>query len=51
MAFNKGIFNSGPSTSSTNTKKEVKQYTPVDKYKPTGKFVYNPDVLEKIETN
>ena len=47
--INKGIFNSGPSTSSTNMKKEVKQYTPVDKYKPTGKFVYNPDVLEKIE--
>ena len=39
--------------SSTNTgstlKKDGKKYTPIDKYKPTGKFVYNPDLLEKID--
>jgi hypothetical protein len=26
-----------------------KTYTPIDKYKPTGKFVYSPDLLEKID--
>jgi hypothetical protein len=30
------------------TPKEQK-YTPVSKYKPTGNFVYNPDILEKID--
>jgi len=33
-------------------KKEEKKkdiYTPIDKYKPTGKFVYHPDILEKID--
>lgn len=43
---NKGIMNDR----STNSilKKDTK-YMPIDKYKPTGKFVYNPDILEKIE--
>lgn len=31
------------------SKKEQKHYEPIDKYKPTGKFVYNPNLLEKIE--
>ena len=26
-----------------------KQYTPIDKYKPTGNLVYNPEMFEKIE--
>jgi len=30
-------------------KKEQKQYTPIDKYKPTGNLVYNPEMFEKIE--
>ena len=30
---------------STNTK----QYTPIDKYKPTGNFVYNQEMFEKLE--
>jgi hypothetical protein len=30
-------------------KKDGKTYTPIDKYKPTGKFVYSPDLLEKID--
>jgi len=45
---NHGIFNNGGVTNSSH-KKDGKQYTPIDKYKPTGKFVYNPDILEKIE--
>jgi len=52
--INNGLFNRGGSGSNGGSgtgsnKKEGKQYTPVDKYKPTGKFVYNPDVLEKID--
>ena len=30
-------------------KKEQKQYTPIDKYKPTGNMVYNPEFFEKLE--
>lgn len=30
-------------------KKKDKEFTPIHKYKPTGKFVYNPELLEKIE--
>jgi hypothetical protein len=33
----------------TTVQKDVKQFTPINKYKPTGQFVYNPDILEKIE--
>jgi hypothetical protein len=44
--INKGLFNDR--LTSSNTKKDTK-YMPIDKYKPTGKFVYNPDILEKIE--
>ena len=29
--------------------KDQKQYTPIDKYKPTGNLVYNPEMFEKIE--
>ena len=29
--------------------KEHKQYTPIDKYKPTGNLVYNQDMFEKLE--
>jgi len=44
---NKGIMNDRSTTNSI-LKKDTK-YMPIDKYKPTGKFVYNPDILEKIE--
>jgi hypothetical protein len=47
--INQGLFNNGNQTSGGSNKKDSKQYTPIDKYKPTGKFVYNPDILEKIE--
>jgi len=30
-------------------KKKEKEFTPIAKYKPTGKFVYHPDILEKID--
>ena len=33
----------------SNLKKDGKIYTPIEQYKPTGKFVYNPDLLEKID--
>jgi hypothetical protein len=32
-----------------NISKNGKQYTPIDKYKPTGNLVYNPEMFEKIE--
>ena len=30
-------------------KKEQKQFTPIDQYKPTGNLVYHPEMFEKIE--
>jgi hypothetical protein len=44
--INEGLFNNGAPSA---PRKDQKQYTPIDKYKPTGKFVYNPDLLEKID--
>jgi len=32
-----------------NAKKEQKQFTPIDKYKPTGNLIYHPEMFEKIE--
>ena len=34
---------------SGNIGKEAKQYTPINKYKPSGHLVYNPDIFEKIQ--
>ena len=31
------------------TTKTQKQYTTINQYKPTGKFIYNADLLEKLE--
>ena len=31
------------------TTKNGKQYTSIDKYKPNGNFIYNADVIEKLE--
>ena len=45
--INAGIFNDHKGTQPP--KKEQKNYTPIDKYKPTGKFVYDPNILEKID--
>lgn len=44
---NSGIFKTA--TTNKKTVKDPRQFTPIDKYKPTGKFVYNPDLLEKID--
>lgn len=33
----------------TQIKDTKPQFTPINKYKPTGNLVYNPDILEKIE--
>ena len=46
--INSGLFNQNTNAQQTN-KKDSKQYTSVDNYKPTGRFVYNPDILEKID--
>jgi len=46
--FNSQLFNDKQNPTqkvSINTK----QYTPIDKYKPTGNFVYNQDMFEKLE--
>lgn len=29
--------------------KQGKEYTPIDQYKPSGNFIYNPDLLHKLE--
>ena len=29
--------------------KETRRYTPINKYKPIGHLVYNPDIFEKIQ--
>ena len=44
---NYGLFNHG--AAQPPQKKDQKQYTPIEKYKPPGRFVYNPDILETIE--
>ena len=36
-------------TSDKNSQKMNKNYTPINKYKPTGNMVYNPEIFEKIE--
>ena len=44
--INAGILNDNQKQ--TAQKKEQKVYTPIHSYKPTGKFVYDPTILEKI---
>ena len=44
---NAGIFND--SRGQPPPKKEQKDYRPIDKYKPTGKFIYDPNILERID--
>lgn len=47
--INQGLFNTGTSGQQATPKKEQKQFTPIDKYRPSGKFVYNDGVLEQID--
>jgi hypothetical protein len=46
--INQGLFNTGTGPQ-TAPKKEQKQFTPIDKYRPSGKFVYNDGLLEQID--
>jgi len=45
--INSGLYNER--SQSGQSAKETKQYTPIDKYKPTGNLVYNKDIFEKLE--
>ena len=47
--INSGLFKKMNGGGVQEEKKEKPQFTPISKYKPTGNFVYNPDILEKIE--
>ena len=48
--FNDKSDNSGGSGGAGGPdQKSNKQYTPINKYKPTGNFVYNPELFEKLE--
>lgn len=44
--INSKIFND---KQNNNSQKEQKQFTPIDKYKPTGKLIYNSELFEKLE--
>lgn len=46
--INNGLFNDRNNTPN-NSQKNKKEYTPINKYRPTGNFVYNPELLEDIE--
>jgi hypothetical protein len=46
--INSAIFNDPRNIGPTQIK-EQKQFTPIKNYKPTGQFIYNPDLFEKIE--
>lgn len=41
--------NGNNSSSKTKVGKDGREYTSIDQYKPTGKLVYSPDMLEKVE--
>ena len=48
--INTRILNDPRNIGATQIKDNSKpQFTPINKYKPTGNLVYNPDILEKIE--
>jgi hypothetical protein len=41
--------NSGDTDELENSKKDDRQFNSTTNYKPSGKFVYNPDVFETID--
>lgn len=49
--INAGLLNNRhmPGQEDNVQKKETKQFTPIGNYKPTGKFVYDPNVFESLE--
>jgi len=48
LNVNSQILHDKPNDVKTQSK-EQKQYTPIEKYKPTGKLVYHQDMFEKLE--
>lgn len=46
--LNSGLFNDKNNANNLQ-KSGKKEYTPINQYKPTGKLIYNPEMLEKIE--
>jgi hypothetical protein len=46
--LNNGLFNT-QNQDEEEEPKEKKSYNDISDYKPTGKLVYNPEILEKIE--
>ena len=46
--LNNGLFNT-QNQHEEEEPKEKKSYNDISDYKPTGKLVYNPEILEKIE--
>lgn len=49
--INAGLLNNRhmPGQEENTQKKEIKQFTPIGNYKPTGKFVYDPNMFESLE--
>lgn len=49
--INAGLLNNRhmPGQEDNIQKKEIKQFTPIGNYKPTGKFVYDPNMFESLE--
>jgi S-adenosylmethionine hydrolase len=48
LNVNSQILHDKPNDVKTQSK-EQKQYTPIEKYKPTGNLVYHQDMFEKLE--
>lgn len=44
--LNTKIFNTG---SNNQTQKPGKEYKPIDQYKPSGRLIYNNDMIEKLQ--
>lgn len=45
--LNAKLFNTG--SNNNQNKKPGKEYTPIDQYKPSGRLIYNNDMLEKLQ--
>ena len=47
--INSKILNNPGGSGGDQNKKNQKQYTPIDNYKPTGNLVYNKELFDKLE--
>ena len=45
--LNAKLFNTG--SNNKQNKKSGKEYTPIDQYKPSGRLIYNNDMIEKLQ--